>query len=169
MSGRVRNAPSASRVIGRRNELTFRLKNQVRRLKQQADPRLLVFAGLLLALDLFFVTVFSIYRLNTVLDSDGTPSLGSGWQVGRDWSYAEVLGYSKLLIVVTTLASIPARLKRPVYPGLALVFTVVLLDDALRLHERWGGTVASALALPYSALGELMVWAGFGLCLLTLM
>jgi hypothetical protein len=143
------------------------LTTQVRRLAHQADARLIGFSSTLLGLDLFFITVFSIHRIRTASHNDGTPRLGIEWQIGQDWSYAEILGYVKLGIVVSALASIRAKRERPIYPALALMFTVVLLDDALRLHERLGGGVANALALRYSALGDLMVWMIFGVCLLT--
>lgn len=143
-----------------------------RRLLHQADAGLVWFSGALLSLDLFFIAVFSACRIAAAVDDDGCPLGGSEWHIGRDGSYAEMLGYLKMALIVFTLTLIRGVRRRPIYLALILIFTVALLDDVFRLHERLGNRLAYALALQSFAgrmathLGELMVWTILGLTLL---
>jgi hypothetical protein len=147
-----------------RDDLKQSLIVQLRLLAHHADASLIGFGGVLLALDLFFIAVFSVHQVYSAFSNDALP-LGAGWRIGRDWSYAETLGYVKLGIIVAALALVRAKRERPIYPALALIFAVTLLDDALRLHEQLGDDVANALALRQSTLGELIVWTIYGVCL----
>jgi hypothetical protein len=122
----------------------------------------------LLSLDVFFIAVFSAHTIFAAFYNNHTPILGSEWHIGRDWSYAEVLGYMKMATIVVTLALIRMKRRRPIYLALMLIFTVALLDDSLQLHERLGHRIADALALGSFAgrmslqLGELVIWTVMG-------
>jgi hypothetical protein len=155
------------------NDLKLRIRRQVQHLARHPDPGLVSFCAALLALDGFFIVVFAAHRIYTVLYDNGIPVLGDQWHIGYDASYAEMLGYLKLAIIVAVLSSIRGRRQRPIYLAFALIFTVVLLDDVLQLHERLGRGLADALGLQAltgrtgSALGQLVVWMMAGLFLLT--
>jgi hypothetical protein len=145
---------------------------QVRRLAHQADAGLVWGSAALLSLDVFFVAVFTAQKIYLALCPDSAPILGDRWHIGLDWSYAEMFGYLKLAIIVSLLISIRQKWQRPIYLALILIFTVALLDDALRLHERLGNGIADALALQSFAgpmslqFGELIVWTILGVFLL---
>jgi hypothetical protein len=148
-----------------RDDLKLLLESRIRRLGHKADPGLVWFCIALLALDLFFIAAFS-YRMYTALYTNEPSRLSSEWHIGRDWSYAEILGYVKLAMIVSVLILISAKWRQPMYLALVVIFTVALLDDALQLHERLGDGVTDALALQSPVLGELMIWTMFGAFLL---
>jgi hypothetical protein len=142
------------------------------RLAPHADARLARICGLLLAVDLFFIVVFSIHALYVPLYNDRVPILGDKWDIDSDWSYAEMFGYLKVILILSLLISIPQVLKRPIYLAFIAIYTFVLLDDALEVHETGGFHIAEALDLqPFFGLrpidpGELIVWTAAGLPLL---
>ena len=76
-------------------------------------------------------------------------------------------------MVLALFISIPQLLSRPVYLAFIAIFTFVLADDALRLHEQLSVSIAAALDLPpFGGLrakdsGELLVWIMAGIPLLT--
>jgi hypothetical protein len=145
---------------------------QVVRLSHQADASLVRVGGVMLSLDVFFIAVFLVHRIYTALYNDYVPMLGEEWHIGRDRSYAEMLGYLKMAFVVSALILIRGKWQRPIYLALILIFTVALLDDALQLHERLGHGIADALGLQSFAgrmsphFGELIVWTILGVFLL---
>ncbi len=141
-----------------------------RRLARESDAGLKRFSGALLSLDGFFIAVFSANRIYAAT-YDHTSILGYEWHIGRDRSYAEMLGYLKMTCIVFVLISIRGKWQRPIYLALILIFTVALLDDALRLHERLGDVMVDAFALHSFAgrmsphFGELIVWMILGVFL----
>jgi hypothetical protein len=182
--GRSFRPPATARETGRRSVLNgFRLEPsretlkrtltlQVRHLAHQSDAGLVRGSAALLSLDVFFIAVFLVHSIYTALYDDYASMLGREWHIGRDRSYAEVLGYLKMTFVVSALILIRGKRQRPIYLALILIFTVALLDDALRLHERLGQGIADALALESFAgrmspqVGELIVWTILGAFLL---
>jgi zinc transporter ZupT len=148
------------------------LTTGVARLAPHVDARLVRICVLLLAVDVFFIVVFSIHTIYVLLYNDRVPILGDKWNIVYDRSYAEMFGYLKTALILSLLISIPQVWKRPIYLAFAGIFTFVLVDDALRVHERFGLLVARALDLqPFLGLrpvdpGELMVWTIAGIPLL---
>jgi hypothetical protein len=140
---------------------------QFKRLARQIDARLVWFCGALLSVDAFFIAVFAVHRIYTVLYDGNTRMLGYEWHIGRDRSYAEMFGYLKIAIIILLLISFQREWKRPIYLALIPIFTFVFLDDAFQVHERLGLAIADALALqPFAGLrardfGELIVWTAF--------
>jgi len=145
---------------------------QFRRLSRQIDARLVWFCGALLSVDAFFIAVFAVHRIYTVLYNDNIPMLGDEWHIDHDGSYAEMFGYLKEVIIVCLLISMRRRWERPIYMALIPIFTFVLLDDAFQVHERLGRGIVNALALqPFAGLraqdlGELIAWTTLGVPLL---
>ena len=144
---------------------------QARSLARQADARLVRFTGALLSLDVFFIALFSVDRI-TAIYYDRPPVLNKQWSIGIDGSYPEVAGYLKEAIIVCGLISIRKLRQWPIYPAVALIYTIVFLDDALQLHEQLGRGLANDLALQAFAgrlsvqLGQLIFWAMLGIILL---
>jgi hypothetical protein len=142
------------------------------RLPSQIDARLIWFCVVLLGVDAFFIGVFSIHTIYVKLYNDRVPILGSGWDLEIDRSYAEMFGYLKTMLILSLLISIPRVWKRPIYLVFILIFALVLVDDAFRVHEKGGMRIAEALDLqPFGGLrpidpGELLVWTAVGVPLL---
>lgn len=99
--------------------------------------------------------------------------LPSGFYLHRDGGYPEIWQYLKFTGIVFLLASITMRRRSPLYLHWALLFSYLLLDDALRLHERGGLWLAETVGLPALLqlrprdLGELAVTVTAGLFFLT--
>lgn len=100
------------------------------------------------------------------LHFEDVPLLTSGrWAVNEDGSFIEILGYVQLATAAALLLVLgTVRRRGLVHLGWAATLVLVLLDDALRFHERGGGRlvdrglVPDVFGLPQQALGELLVW-----------
>lgn len=79
-----------------------------------------------------------------------------------DDGYPEMWGYAKEALIVLLLGGTQALRRQPVYRALALLFAVVLTDDAFAVHEALGGALAAATGIVAST-GELLAWAALGL------
>lgn len=98
------------------------------------------------------------------------------WNVDQDRSYLEILGF-----VLTGAAALTLGRAARVQPAASVlgawgaVLVVVVLDDALELHERYGAKLAYHLPLPQSFglreqdFGELAVWGALGVGALALL
>ena len=141
-------------------------------LLSQIDIRLIWFCGALLFIDIFFMIVFAIHEIYVFFGNERLPRIGLEWNIENDWSYAERFGYLKTLLILASLISIPRVWNRPVYLAFLAIFAFALVDDALQLHEGFGGWIAAALDLqPLLGLrardpGELLVWTLAGIPLL---
>jgi hypothetical protein len=144
----------------------------VAHLVPQIDARLVWFCMALLGIDAFFIGVFSIHEIYIKLYNENSRILGTRWNIEHDDSYAETFGYLKSTLIVFLLISIPQVWKRSTYLAFLPIFTFVLLDDALQVHERLGLRIEEALALQrFDVLmridpGQLLVWTIVGLPLL---
>lgn len=121
----------------------------------------LVLLGLLIAVDLLFIAAHVLHVW--------TPWLRyGGLSIETDGGMAEQYQYVKLiwLSICMLLAFWQSRMK--FYLGWMLLFGVLLLDDALRLHEQAGTVIAQGLGLaPAFGLrakdfGEILFAAGIG-------
>lgn len=91
--------------------------------------------------------------------------VNSVWNGGSDASYIEMLGHIQLVAAVVMLFFLWSGNRVTVYLAWALVFSVLVADDLLRLHERGGVALVGSIGLPSIAglraqdLGELVIWA----------
>jgi hypothetical protein len=142
------------------------------RLASHVDRRLAWACAALVVVDVMFIAVYSIHAIYVPLYNEDAPLLGWRWDIRMDWSYAEIFGYLKILAIVALLISIPRVWKRPIYLAFIAIFTFMLLDDSLELHETWGFFIAETLGLPPLGRlrpidpGELLVWTLAGIPLL---
>lgn len=84
--------------------------------------------------------------------------------IGEDGSLGEILGYSLAFFAATFFFLAFTKYRRPVLLFLALLMAFVLVDDAARYHERFGGFLVDWLNLPAAPrlrrqdTGEVLAW-----------
>lgn len=98
---------------------------------------------------------------------------GSGlWLISRDRGFPEIFQYLKEALIVLMLLWLHRQRASLIYLSWALVFSYLLLDDSLRIHETLGDGLVSALGLEAVAgieakdLGQVIVSATAGVVLL---
>jgi hypothetical protein len=116
---------------------------------------------LLVVVDLIFIAIHALHAW-------------SPWLSGRHYSLesangvAAVYQYIKQVWLVGCLALAFLQTRARVFAAWALLFAMLLVDDALELHERYGAIIAASLNFPAifglrpSDLGEILVAAGIG-------
>lgn len=150
------------------------MASQARRLSGLSDRRVVWLLLALISVDLLFVAVHAVHTIYASMYTDRIPVMHWQWNIVYDRSYLELFGYSKTLLIISLLLALHVKNERLVYLVFAVLFTFVLLDDSLMLHETIGQSLADALALrPFAGLrpldfGELLFWAGAALPLLGL-
>jgi hypothetical protein len=124
-----------------------------------------LFLTLLLCADIAFIALHSIEIL--------TPSLeNSFYSLEKEGSYPEIYQYIKWFWIIILLAYISTRRRSFSYNAWGLVFTYILFDDALSIHESVGYYITRNLTFPlplglrYRDLGELAVLGTAGVILL---
>ncbi len=91
------------------------------------------------------------------------------WDVDLDRSVMEVWGYLQQALAAGMLAVVAVRKRAPLLGAWAATLSVVVLDDSLQWHERFGAWLSQQVDLPRVAglrpvdLGELAMWAMLGL------
>lgn len=131
--------------------------------KLSIDPRLVWLCVALVGVDLGFLAIHAGNRLYFQLSGSG-PWLGPSWIIGRGWSYPEMFGCVKVLLMLLILLSIPRVWKRPIYLVFAAILALVLVDQTATLHHKLGSILADTLGLqalgglePQDS-GELLAW-----------
>jgi hypothetical protein len=126
-------------------------------------PRKLL--GALIGGDLLFMVLHWLHVHTGILASER-------WSIARDRGFAEMFQYLKYLGIMLALAQLFRRTRLPVLMLWIGVFGFLLLDDSMRIHERFGlGMVAWAHIPDFGSLrgrdlGEL-IYAALGAVLLT--
>lgn len=125
------------------------------------------FLLLLLAADIAF-TLLHFLRLEGFVDSEL-------FSLETDRGYSEVYQYLKVLSIVALLFFVLTRTRVAGYGVWFLLFLYLLLDDALSIHEEFGGYLAAnlgfvpALGLRAQDFGELAVSTGVFIVFLTML
>lgn len=141
------------------SELTAKIRAFVQMAVERPSVRLLV---TLLLVDGFFVLLHLLTRYSTLLVD---PALQLDWEQG----YGEIFQYAKFAGIIVMLAALARQRRTAVTYHWIALFTYLLLDDALMIHETVGGMLATSLdlAAPLGVraqdVGELLVYAGAGL------
>ena len=93
-------------------------------------------------------------------------------RIDADGGLPEIFNYIKIFMIVVLMVILVARHRKFIYLALALLFTVVLLDDSLGFHEKGGELMADWLGLePMWGMrdvdfGEVITWALIGLVIM---
>lgn len=135
------------------------------KLAKQSDVlQLLIF---LVAIDLVFLMLHASHVRFDVP--------GSGlWLISRDRGFPEIFQYLKTAGAAVVLVRCFAKNRSPVCLAWSVIFTYLLLDDSLEVHETAGEALADSLGLssPFGIegrdFGQVLVSAGAGLVVLGL-
>lgn len=132
-----------------------------------SSPRALKMLIGLLVVDLLFIGVFVYYGLQQVI-SDHPAKFPQMWSLAADYSIPEFFGYAKLALVAAFLFVVFKRTGQQIWWSWAVVFTLLLADDMLQLHEYGGEWVAAFLpfhsigGIEAHHIGELSIYAMLG-------
>jgi hypothetical protein len=128
---------------------------------------LLWLGGLLLLVDGGFL---ALHAGQVLAEWQGRVAPGQAhFSIEAEGGPSEVYEAAKAMACVLALALAAHRVMQPLYMALAAAFALALADNALALHERWGGMVAPFLPLGPGAavpVGELSFFAAAGLAIL---
>ncbi len=134
---------------------------------RQMKPMML--AAYLLAMLLVIDFLCMALHIGRMID----PQWGTDYfSIEYDRGYGEFFQYMKELWIVLLLVRLGIHKRVGGFFAWALVFTYLLLDDALQIHERWGGVLSQTFSLPEvlgmrsQDMGELLVTAAAGSVLL---
>lgn len=128
------------------------------------------FLILLLCGDIAFIAIH-IGNAVAKLSGSGNDMLS----IETDGGYPEIYQYLKFFWLAVLLTRLSAKRRETSYLAWALLFTYLLLDDSLAIHERIGSLIAAnlnfapPLGLRLQDLGELAVSATAGIILLPLL
>ncbi len=131
------------------------------------DKKASRFLIILLSIDLIFVILHYINALTPLLDSDR-------FSIGIDNGYAEIFQYTKFFSVIVFLIYILKKTNTIQYLAWIILFGYLLIDDSIRIHDRFGSHVALKLnfdppfGLRLMDLGELAVSVFSGIILISI-
>lgn len=123
----------------------------------------------LFTVDLFFIVLYVVVRAMRMAHSSPGFLGAREWRITEERGYPEIFNYLQTLLVVAGNIRLARLTRQLVYVTLAVVFTVVVLDDALGLHE-WGGeqlvrlfSIERTPWLRAQDIGEVLAWGIIGL------
>lgn len=160
-------------ILGHVGEAWSRFRDLLR--VTRADPLLRQLFIVVLAIDLGWIVWFAFTRLLHL--SEVTSYYHKQLKhllITTEGGYPEIFNYAKTLALVLLLASLAWSNRRLIYVALTVVFTVILLDDSLAIHENFGAylvwrfDIPKALGLRAQDFGELIIWAILGALLVPL-
>lgn len=116
----------------------------------------LILLAALIAGDLLFIALHGLHHLQV------SPLGSELWSIEHDRGFAELFQYLKYIGIGLALAHLFQRTRLPVLLGWIGVFAFLLLDDSMRIHERFGLGMVAWIHIPDFGglrgrdLGELM-------------
>lgn len=90
------------------------------------------------------------------------------FHITQDWGFGEMFTYGKWLALVVLCLLSWREGRSALFLGFAFCFLVMLVDDAMQVHERMGWVLEDwlelvpAVGLRAKDFGELLTWAGLG-------
>jgi hypothetical protein len=128
--------------------------------------------AILLSVDLFFIIAHVLFIFLIFKRVQFNWSISDLFMINVDGGYPEMFQYFKYFVVILITIYLIKKRKRFGYIAWLILFTLLLLDDALQFHETFGTWVSnklnysSMLGLRPQDLGELTYVAIFGSILL---
>ena len=127
-------------------------------LKHAKESSASSFLALLVSADLGFIVLHILWDTTSLLNT-------SLFSLSKDNGYPENYQYIKIFWIVILILSIFVKTREIGYFSWAMLFTYLLFDDAMRIHEQVGSMIASNmnftpfLGLRLQDFGELIVTA----------
>lgn len=138
---------------------------------EKSPSRLTALIGLLILADLVFIALHVAFELGHIHNPQ--------FSVAEDRSYSEWFQYCKFFWIATCFGLLAAERSRAVYVVAALLFTYLVLDDAMRIHESVGKLIVASFgrdpyagthfSLRFQDVGEMLVTAIAGSTFLLLL
>lgn len=97
--------------------------------------------AVLIAGDLLFIALHLVHLHTSLLQSNR-------WSIAQDRGFAEMFEYLKYVAICLALARLFIKTRLSVIVGWLAVFAFLLMDDAGRIHERFGLVFADFTGLP---------------------
>jgi hypothetical protein len=122
----------------------------------------------LLGIDLIFSLWFAGARLLYILDINRSLYEIRFLRIDADQGLPEWYSYAKIVGIILLLGRMALTTRQLVYPVLVFLFVVVLVDDAVRIHEGLGKALVGILDLKPMLgvrardVGEVITWAVMG-------
>ena len=144
------------KIIYSQNQ-AFYLDSKVKKYLQRAS--LLLFFSLV-AIDVFFMGLHSLKSLGHLNDPN--------FSVTKNFGYAESFQYLKAGFITACFTWLATKYKKKLFSCWAAVFSYILLDDSLEIHEWVGYKISETFdpLLPFiglgSSTGELIAFGIFG-------
>jgi hypothetical protein len=107
----------------------------------RASKTSLIVLTALISGDLLFIAAHLIHLQTSWLPSNR-------WSIAQDHGYGEVFQYLKYIAICLALGKLFVTTRQRVMLGWLAVFSFLLLDDAGRIHERFGLAFAAFTHLP---------------------
>ncbi|KAF0676934.1 hypothetical protein [Profundibacterium mesophilum] len=113
--------------------------------------------GFVVAVDLFLIALH-------IVTGATLPAIPRLLNISFDFSLAETFGYGKWIAIIVLLLAAYRHRRLAILPSMAAVFTLMLLDDSLQIHERLGAERVEVLNLGATSwakaqdIGEILVW-----------
>ncbi len=136
-------------------------------LKQPISRRSVQLFTILILIDLVFMLLHVLYRQTSLL-----PDIR--FSITRDKGFAEVYQYLKLLGIIFCMGLLFIRNRSLVYLGWLCIFLLVLVDDALQIHEQWGKSLGEFFGFQHrfglrpQDFGESSVFCAYALLILAI-
>lgn len=132
--------------------------------------------GVLLAIDVFWLVYYCIARTLHELDGDRTLYNLKTMLITTDRGLPEWFGYAMTLGLIALLVVLRRKTRQPIYAALAAIYVIVLLDDALQVHEYFGRRFVGWLDIPRGLIGlrpedigEVLTWSILGAAVLPML
>lgn len=101
----------------------------------------LIVLAVLMSGDLLFIALHLVHLHTSLLPSNR-------WSISQDRGFAEMFQYLKYIAICLALGQLFVRTRLRVMLGWIAVFAFLLVDDAGRIHERFGLAFAASTQLP---------------------
>lgn len=128
--------------------------------------------AILLSIDLVFILAHVIFIFLIFKRVQFDWSISDSFMLNVDGTYPEIFQYFQYFVVILITTYLIKKRKRVGYVAWLILFTLLLLDDSLQFHEKFGTWISnkfnysSMLGLRAQDLGELTYVVFFGLILL---
>jgi hypothetical protein len=127
-----------------KRELSIAISSAIDAVKAALEPRSLRYLfGLILAADLAILVIYCVWAWEVHFNLKGSYFYDKPFYSSVDGSLMETAGYFKEAACAVMLGIIASRRRSGLFAALCLLLFYILLDDSIRIHERFGAVLAA--------------------------